>query len=69
MAEVVGAEAAFDFGAGQGVFPGGLEAFYRLFFVVDDRAGFFVRLPPGFQLGLEAFMDGHVAAGHAAFIC
>ena len=42
MAEVVGAEAAFDFGADQGVFPGGFDTAYRFISVVDDGAGFVV---------------------------
>lgn len=67
MAEVVGAEAAFYACADQGVFPGGFDAADRFFAVVDDRAGFVVRFPPGFEFRFEAVVDGDVAADHAAF--
>ena len=67
VAEVIGAQAVFDFGADQGVFPGGFDAAYGLVAVADDGAGFIVCFPPGFQLGGEAFVDGDVTADHAAF--
>ena len=66
MAQVVGAEAAFDFGSDQGVFPGGFDGGDGFVAVADDRAGFVVEIPPGFEFGFEAVVDGDVAADHAA---